>query len=98
MPSIAAVGDVNSVLAFRALGATAFEIKTEAQAQEALKEVVSKQFDLVFITENLQPGLQRILDDNPSLVYLLIPPIREAPGTAKTIFEEIVKKTVGLKH
>lgn len=98
MLKMAIIGDANSILAFSSVGASTFEAQNQAQAEEALSKIVAEKFALVLITENLQPLLQRMLNDNPSLVYLFIPPIREATGAGARIMEEIVQKTVGVKH
>ena len=98
MSNIAALGDASSVLLFRAIGASVFETKTEIETLENLKQIIAEGHDLVFMTEDIQPVVQPVLDDNPEIVYLFIPPIRGETGAAKKYLEDIIQKTVGVKH
>ena len=98
MSNIAALGDGSSVLLFKAAGASIFEAKTKIEAIENLEKIIADKYDLLFITEDIQPFVQPVLDNNPELVYLFIPPIRGEKGTAKKYLEDIIQKTVGVKH
>ncbi|KKN58331.1 hypothetical protein LCGC14_0553100 [marine sediment metagenome] len=98
MSNIAALGDASSVLLFKAIGASVFEAKTEIEAIENLRQIIIEDYELLFITEDIQPLVQPVLDENPEMVYLFIPPIRGATGTARKYLEDIIQKTVGVKH
>lgn len=98
MPDIAAIGDANSIMMFKAIGASAYEAETSTEAQASVKKVIEENFALVFITENLQPAVQELLDDNPSLVYLYIPPIRKATKAGASVIEETIQKAIGAKY
>ena len=98
MSNIAALGDASSVLLFKAIGASVFEAKTEIEAIENLRQIIIEDYELLFITEDIQPLVQPVLDEKPEMVYLFIPPIRGETGTARKYLEDIIQKTVGVKH
>lgn len=95
MPEIAAIGGANSIMMFKAAGAATFEAQTGTEAQSAIRDVLENNFALVLISENLQPALQETLDDNPQLVYLYIPPIREANKAGTKFIEDTIQRAVG---
>ena len=98
MSNIAALGDASSVLLFKAIGASVFEAKTEIEAIENLRQIIAEDYELLFITEDIQPLVQPVLDENPEIVYLFIPPIRGETGMGRKYLEDIIQKTVGVKH
>ncbi len=98
MSNIAALGDASSVLLFKAMGASVFEAKTEIEAIENLRQIIAEDYELLFITEDIQPLVQPVLDENPEIVYLFIPPIRGETGMGRKYLEDIIQKTVGVKH
>lgn len=97
MSDIYAIGDKNSILPFEAIGAKTIEATTDAEALSALKQIQDNKNILVFITENLKPGIQEVLDDNPELIYLYIPPIRGTTGDGAKQMNEIIQKAMGVK-
>lgn len=98
MHKIAAIGDESSVLLFKAVGATIYDVNNDLEAEAAIKEVASKNYSLVFITEYFQNAVSPILEDKPALNYLFIPPIRGATGEAAKTFEDTIQKAVGAKY
>ncbi len=97
MSDIYAIGDKNSILPFEAIGAKTIEATTDAEALNALKQVQDNKNVLLFITENLKAGIQDLLDNNPELIYLYIPPIRGATGDGAKQMNEIIQKAMGVK-
>lgn len=95
MPDIAILGDADSITMFKTIGASIYEASKEAEAQKALEEVLAKQYDLLFITENLKPALHKKLEEYPNLIYAYLPPVREATGAGKATLEKMIQKTIG---
>ncbi len=96
--AIAVIGDENSILPFRAIGAALFEASDGKSANEFLSKVIEDKYAIVFISEIFQEQTQPLLNDNPDQTYLFIPPIRGADGSAKKALDELIQKTVGVKY
>ena len=74
--SIAAIGDKDSMLAFRAVGALVIEAATPEGADAALKRLAKEQYGIIFITEALAAGVTdtlAILKTRPTPAVVAIP-------------------------
>ncbi len=99
--NIAVIGDRDSVLGFKALGAAVFPV-TSSQAREALKIVerlCQEKYAVIFITEFIAQEIEEELMQFryrmlPSIV--LIPSSQGSIGLGKEKVRETVKRAVGI--
>lgn len=78
---IAIIGDKDSVLAFRAVGAEVFDATTKEQAQHLLKTLAEDDFAVILITENLAEQTFETLEKLKKRAYPIVVPIPDATGT-----------------
>ena len=75
MYKVAVVGDKDSILGFKALGVSTFPVAGEGEAAQVFKTVLSKDFAVVCITENIaQHIMPQVEEANkkmlPSVVFI----------------------------
>lgn len=63
MHNLAVIGDLNSVIGYRALGMTVIATEDTAVAETELKRLANEGYSVVYVTENL-------VDQNPNLLEL----------------------------
>lgn len=77
---IAVVGDKDSVLAFKAIGLDVFNVPSEAEAKDTIKNL-AKDYKVIFITVKLAQPLEHMLVKYKSRPYPVIVPIPSAEGS-----------------
>ena len=77
---IAVVGDKDSVLAFKAIGLDVFNVSSETEAQDTIKNL-AKDYKVIFITDKLAQTLEHMLVKYKSRPYPVIVPIPSAEGS-----------------
>jgi len=91
---IAAVGDKDSILAFKAVGADVFSAVTPAAADEALKKLAKEQYSVIFITEELAAAVPATLSVLKSRPYPAVVPIPAGGAASIGFARESLKKDV----
>ncbi|MDR0426396.1 MAG: V-type ATP synthase subunit F [Clostridiales bacterium] len=76
---LAVIGDNDSALAFRAVGAEVFAADSPAEAERTLTELKKGGYAVVFITEDLAAGMEAVLRELKTAAYPVVIPI---PGIA----------------
>lgn len=76
---IAVVGDRDSVLAFKAVGAAVFPVADAVEARETVK-TLARSYSVIFITDMLAEQIQSLLDRYKTRTYPAVIPIPSAAG------------------
>ncbi|HPD02997.1 MAG: V-type ATP synthase subunit F [Christensenellales bacterium] len=76
---IAVIGDKDSVLAFKAVGARIFPVSDDAEARETLKNA-ARSYPVIFITEKFARAAEPLLLRYKSRAYPAVIPIPSAEG------------------
>lgn len=95
---IAIIGDKDSILAFKAIGADVFPIKTYFDAVETLKKL-AREYSLIFVTEDIAENISDIIKRYRSRPYPCVLPIPTAKGSTGFGMNNIsknVEKAVGV--
>ncbi len=95
---IAVVGDKDSILGFRTIGVDTFPVTSGDAALETLKKLVSENYGVIFITEELASGMQDVINELhkrylPTVV--LIPNSKGTKGIGIQQIKENVEKAIG---
>lgn len=79
---LAVLGDKDSVLAFKAIGAATFTAENPFEAKDRIRALVkSDEYAIIFITEQLAEGISDVLEDIKKLTYPCVIPIPSAAGS-----------------
>ena len=98
MYKIGAVGDRESVLAFRAFGMETAAADTPEEAREAVKRMENEEFSIIFLTEQLAEGLPDLISEyaeKPSPAVIMIPGSKGSLGIGMAAISAAVEKAVG---
>jgi V/A-type H+-transporting ATPase subunit F len=96
---VAVIGDKDSILCFKAVGANVFPVKDSQEAEKILKELIrNRTFGVVFVTEEfgkeLEPLIESVSDRVlPSIV--LIPGRKGTEGIGMQKIQHNVIRAVG---
>ena len=95
---IAVIGDKDSILGFKTIGVDTFSVTNSEAALKALKQLVSDNYGVIFITEELARELEDIITDLnkrylPAVV--LIPNSKGALGIGIEQIKKNVEKAIG---
>ena len=77
---IAVIGDKDSILAFKAVGADVFPIKNYFDAAETMKKL-ARSYAIVFVTEDIAENISDIIDRYKTRPYPAVIPIPGAAGS-----------------
>ncbi|MFA6867328.1 MAG: V-type ATP synthase subunit F [Clostridia bacterium] len=77
---IAVIGDKDSILAFKAVGADVFPVKNEFEASDTLK-LLARSYAIIFITEDIAKTIENIIDRYKNRPYPAVIPIPNASGS-----------------
>ena len=91
---LAAVGDKDSILAFRAAGADVFAVNQPSEADGILKRLSKEQYSVIFITEKLAAALPATLAVLKTRPYPAVVPIPCAGGVCAGFAKESLKRDV----
>ncbi len=96
---LAVIGDRDSTLAFRAIGAEAFAVKDAYEASDKLRALAKSDYAVVFITEQLAIEMADLLKKLKTRPYPAVIPIPSAAGSNGFGMDGIkkdVEKAVGV--
>ncbi len=77
---IAVIGDKDSVLAFKAVGADVFPVTNEEHASETLKKL-ARHYPVIFVTEDIAQKITETVDRYKTRPYPAVIPIPGAAGS-----------------
>ena len=95
--SIAALGDADTVFAFKAVGADAYPVTDEKEAREKLR-LLARNYDIIFITEQLAEQLPDLIARYKTRPFPTVIPMPSASGSTgygKRSVKEDVEKAIG---
>jgi V/A-type H+-transporting ATPase subunit F len=78
--SIAVIGDKDSVLAFKAIGVSAYAVTELAEARETLK-TLARNFKVIFIIDELAVRMQDLLARYKARPYPTVIPLPSGKGS-----------------
>jgi len=95
---IAALGEKDIMLIFRAVGADVFPVNTIIEAEDKLKKIIKEEYGIIFMTETIAIKLDSIIKKYsfkllPSIV--VIPGLGERNNYAIDILRQAIIKAVG---
>ena len=77
---IAVIGDKDSILAFKAVGADVFSVKDKYDAEETVKKL-ARTYAIIFISEDIAAQIEEITDRYKSRPFPAVIPIPTASGS-----------------
>lgn len=95
---IAVIGDKDSILAFKAIGAEVFPVKNYFDAAETLKRL-ARDYAVIFITEDIALNINEIIERYKTHPYPAVIPIPSAIGSTGYGLKNITKnleKAIGM--
>lgn len=95
---IAVIGDKDSILGFKTIGVDTFPVTSTRAALDTLKKLVSDQYGVIFITEELAQDMEDVIKELqkrylPAVV--LIPSSRGTRGIGIEQIRSNVEKAIG---
>ena len=98
MYKIAAVGDRESVLVYKAFGMETVPASSSAEASSAIKRLADEEYTIIFLTEQLavqMPELIAKYADRVSPAIILIPGSQGSLGIGMSAISAAVEQAVG---
>ena len=98
MYKVAAVGDRESILAFKAFGFETVPADTPEEAKEALSKLAEKDFAIIYLTEHLAAEIPEEFAkyaQQPTPAVILIPGGKGSLGIGMEAISSAVEKAVG---
>lgn len=95
---IAAVGDWESVMGFRALGLDTYPVADTAAAREKVRELAKEDCAVIYLTEQLAQGMEDVLaryKDELRPAIILIPGRQGSLGIGKNNIQRAIERAVG---
>jgi len=89
---IAVIGDKDNILAFRALGADAYPIRTYFDAREILKKL-ARSYSIILITEDIAANLSDLTERYKARAYPIVIPIPTSEGS-KGVGRDGIKRDI----
>lgn len=95
---IAAVGDWESVMGFRALGLDTYPVAGAAEAREKIRELAKENCAVIYLTEQLARDLEDVIaryKDELRPAIILIPGREGSLGIGKNNIQRAIERAVG---
>lgn len=95
---IAAVGDWDSVMGFRALGLDTYPVTSPDEARETIRDLAKTDCAVIFLTEQLAKDLTDVLSrykDEVRPAIILIPGRDGSLGIGKDNIQRAIERAVG---
>ena len=95
--SIAALGDADTVFAYKAVGADAYPVSNESEAREKLR-LLARNYDIIFITEQYAekiPDLIARYKTRPFPAVIPMPSASGSTGYGRSLVKADVEKAIG---
>jgi V/A-type H+-transporting ATPase subunit F len=101
MYKVGVIGDLDSIIGFRALGMTVKPATETADVLSALQVMVKEKYSIVFITEPVadNPSIRNFIEEQRQIrmpAIILIPSVREKATTGKEQLRGAVRKATGI--
>lgn len=101
MYKVGVIGDLDSIIGFRALGMTVKPANEPADVLSALQVMVQERYSIVFITEPIadNPSIQNFIEEQRQMripAIILIPSVREKATIGKEQLRRAVRKATGI--
>lgn len=98
MCRIAVVGDLDSIMGFKAVGYTTSAVKDGEEAREAIKNLASEGYAIIFVIESVIKGAEDIIEEfrgrlTPAIIP--IPGNRGSTGIGMQWVKKAVERAVG---
>ncbi|MDR0856334.1 MAG: V-type ATP synthase subunit F [Clostridiales bacterium] len=88
---IAMVGDRDTALAFKVVGADVFAAATPFELRDVLKKLAQEGYGVIFVTESLAESAPEIIDRYRAGVYPIVLPIPDSRGATGHALENLSK-------
>ena len=98
MYKIGAVGDKDSVLAFKSIGIEVFPVMTDREARSIIDGLADKGYGLIFVTEHVAKGIEDTIQRYKKKMIpaiILIPSNQGSLGIGLKDINKNVEKAVG---
>ncbi|HIU78230.1 MAG TPA: V-type ATP synthase subunit F [Candidatus Avilachnospira avicola] len=98
MYKIAVMGDRDSIYGFAAVGLEPVEVEGAEEASAKLKELVSEDYAVIYITEGLAEKIDRDISryaDRPLPAIILIPGVSGNTGNGLRSVKRSVERAIG---
>ncbi|MCR4726904.1 MAG: V-type ATP synthase subunit F [Clostridia bacterium] len=95
--SIAALGDADTVFAFKSVGADAYAVDGVDAAREKLR-ILARNYDIIFITEQLAEKIPDLIARYKTRAFPAVIPVPSSSGSTgygKRSIREDVEKAIG---
>ena len=95
---MAIIGDGDSILAFKAVGVDAFPVKDVKDAEDRLK-LLTKEYKIIFVTEDLAVGLDPIIKrylSEPYPIIISVPGSKGSNGYGMEGIKRAMDKALGV--
>ena len=95
---IAAVGDWESVMGFRALGLDTYPVTSAEEAREKIRELARTNCAVIYLTEQLAKDLEDVIShykDEMRPAIILIPGREGSLGIGKANIQRAIERAVG---
>lgn len=95
---ICIMGDFDSISAFTVLGLDVYPVSETEQAEDTLKQLITREYSVIFITENYAKSLSHILDKyrtQPLPAIIPIPSVAGSTGFGIGYVKKAVEQAVG---
>lgn len=95
---IAAVGDWESVMGFRALGLDTYPVADAAEAREKVRELAKTDCAVIYLTEQLAKDMEDVLSrykDELRPAIILIPGREGSLGIGRDNIQRAIERAVG---
>ncbi len=96
--TIAAIGDWNSVMGFRALGLDTYPVSSPDEAREEIKRLAKTDCAVIYLTETLARSMDDVLErykDELRPTIILIPGREGSLGIGRDKIQEAIERAVG---
>lgn len=98
MHRLAVIGDIDSIVLFKAVGVDVFPVASAEEAGDVLVRLADEDYAIVCITEQFGGTLLPLVErysDQPTPAVVFIPSNQGSAGVGMARLREIVKKAVG---
>jgi len=99
MKKVAVLGKYETVFPFKSLGMEYFVCNTEREIREKIKEVLSKDYGLIFVEEDYYDAIRDIVEalrESATPAITFIPSAGGSTGKAKEKLRAILLRAIGI--
>lgn len=99
MAKVGVIGDLDSIIGFRALGMDVLPVKTGAEARQALGDLIAENAAVIFLTEPFAASVADIMDEVAERqlpAIILIPSASERTSVGLDRLRQSVRRATGM--